>query len=227
MAEYNSESTKQLETFLTTEWPAKHDPTSFAQAIDKFVIDGEAEPSSALKELPVAIILAVKHAPQALATLLPFEFSNQKEPSALMISAATGRNDDLKMLLKAGASVDAQDQMGNTALIYAAKKGNKEGVDGLLKAGADSTIKNNVGHSAIEYSEGAIKTTLQALANKQQKDQSLTTTAKHDTPLETAAKKLGAAIKGQHATTVKNDPALAVKSLIDGGYGKKPTIKSH
>ncbi len=70
--------------------------------------------------------------------------------SVLMWAAMTQKNPDVvKLLLNAGASVDAKAKSGETALMLAACAGNSEIVEILLQAGADFTVRDNKGQSAM------------------------------------------------------------------------------
>tara|TARA_R110002124_G_scaffold64985_2_gene177963 strand:+ start:786285 stop:786944 length:660 start_codon:yes stop_codon:yes gene_type:complete len=59
----------------------------------------------------------------------------------------------LKILIKAGADLNAQDADSDTALICASKKGLNKGISLLLKADADTTIVNAEGKTAEQYAE--------------------------------------------------------------------------
>ncbi len=57
----------------------------------------------------------------------------------------------LKLLLKAGADVNAKNQYGKTALHYAAEAGNSLNVKALLDGGADKNIKDLEGRTPLDY----------------------------------------------------------------------------
>src|SRR5579871_219941 len=74
----------------------------------------------------------------------PGRYYEQSEQTALMYAAAEGHLEVIRILLKAGASVNAIDKMFSrefggeqTALHYAARKPNVAVVEELLNAGAD------------------------------------------------------------------------------------------
>ena len=56
----------------------------------------------------------------------------------------------IKMLVNAGADVNARDSMGESALIWAAQFGHTDIMEILLKAGADPSIKDNAGRTVFE-----------------------------------------------------------------------------
>ena len=56
----------------------------------------------------------------------------------------------IKMLVNAGADVNARDREGESALIWAAQFGHTDIMEILLKAGADPSIKDNAGRTVFE-----------------------------------------------------------------------------
>jgi ankyrin repeat protein len=58
----------------------------------------------------------------------------------------------IKLLIERGASINIQDESGNTALHYAAANGKKDAVKFLLDKGADPSIVNIKEQKAIDYS---------------------------------------------------------------------------
>ncbi len=69
----------------------------------------------------------------------------------LMLAAQNGHDDSVKILLRATARVDPQNDKGETALILAAAAGKKDVVKLLLQAGADRSIADNNGRTALDY----------------------------------------------------------------------------
>jgi ankyrin repeat protein len=55
----------------------------------------------------------------------------------------------VKMLLQAGAQIDARDRQGCTALMWALSQGEADSVKALLAAGANVNLKNVYGDSAL------------------------------------------------------------------------------
>ena len=59
--------------------------------------------------------------------------------------------DVVKLLVEAGADVNAQDNEGCTALMRAAYSGHRELIEYLLSNGADKDILDNNANKAIHY----------------------------------------------------------------------------
>ena len=59
----------------------------------------------------------------------------------------------LRMLIEAGADLNAKDDSGETALMYAAYYDDPEAVEVLLKAGAETDIKDEDGKTAYDMIE--------------------------------------------------------------------------
>ena len=68
---------------------------------------------------------------------------------ALQGAAMFGRADMVKLLLEAGADVEARDEFGDTALHEAAKRGHAAVVKLLLEAGADMEARDESGDTAL------------------------------------------------------------------------------
>jgi uncharacterized protein len=81
--------------------------------------------------------------PNAVAT-------NGSKLAVINSAAASGNAEVVKMLLRAGANPDAQQQGGFTALHSAAHNNNMEMVQALLDAGADVSIRTSDGKTAAD-----------------------------------------------------------------------------
>lgn len=72
------------------------------------------------------------------------------EPLPLLVEAATGgHTETVKVLLKAGAQIDIQDEDGRTALYKAAEQGYKRTVELLLTEKADANLYDNIGRTPL------------------------------------------------------------------------------
>lgn len=71
----------------------------------------------------------------------------------LMSAASNGGPEQLKLLLKAGADINATDEIGNSALIKAVYGSNAENVKLLIQYKANPNIKTKAGSTALSYAE--------------------------------------------------------------------------
>ena len=69
--------------------------------------------------------------------------------TALMCAAKNGDSQVVKLLLKEGADVNAQNNYGNSALILAVSLANYEVVTKLIEAGADINVCDNQGYTPL------------------------------------------------------------------------------
>ena len=74
-----------------------------------------------------------------------------KNTTALMYAAERDSVQCVKILLDAGADVNAEDKYGQTALTYAVRPYSHDCVNTLLAAGADVNKKNKIGFRALWY----------------------------------------------------------------------------
>ena len=72
----------------------------------------------------------------------------------LMYASQSGKLECVQELLKAGASVDLENNIGYTALMFASQSGFVECVQELLKAGASVDIQNKEGYTALMFAVG-------------------------------------------------------------------------
>jgi hypothetical protein len=77
--------------------------------------------------------------------------------SPLAFAARLGDVESIKMLLDAGAKVNAVSTENVTALMWAAQSGNPEAVRTLLAAGADASIRTKGGWSAMFYVDEGVR----------------------------------------------------------------------
>lgn len=76
--------------------------------------------------------------------------------TALIWAACIGHNEAVKILIKAGADLNAQSENGETALMIAARNGRTEAAELLIKAGANLHSKDKDGYTAIRTAIGFI-----------------------------------------------------------------------
>ena len=69
----------------------------------------------------------------------------------------------VKLLIEAGANVNAKDGYGRTALIYAVRKDSVDMAKLLIEAGADVNVKDGYGKTALDYTyDSGLKELLRA-----------------------------------------------------------------
>uniref|UniRef100_A0A7S1ULV4 Uncharacterized protein n=1 Tax=Grammatophora oceanica TaxID=210454 RepID=A0A7S1ULV4_9STRA len=71
--------------------------------------------------------------------------------SPFIAAGSEGHTDIVKLLIKAGASVNGVDKDGTTAIMAASARGHKEAVQAMLEAGADVNMQNDDGHTALMF----------------------------------------------------------------------------
>ena len=77
--------------------------------------------------------------------------ANNVGQTPLISAAKQGNGPLVKILIDAGADVNAKDNTGNTSFTYAIREGSAEIARILIDAGADVNAKNNVGYTALLY----------------------------------------------------------------------------
>ncbi len=74
--------------------------------------------------------------------------------TALLRAAAYGHAPSARVLLRAGADIDIQNESGETALIRACRWGHEDVARLLIQAGADTTLRDNNGRTAQDWASG-------------------------------------------------------------------------
>jgi len=94
---------------------------------------------------------AYRHHPEFLG--ITIEDVNQRgamDSTLLHIASRTARLEHMRVLMGAGALVNALGDLGNTPLHEAAMAGKADAVELLLSSGADPRVKNEFDQSALE-----------------------------------------------------------------------------
>lgn len=111
--------------------------------VKEVVVMKEDSIYNAIKQNDVVLIQRL------LKSNVDLEQRNAKGETPLMSAVYLERNAIAKLLIEAGASVNAQDKVLNSPFLYAGAEGNLEIVQLSLKHGADFTIFNRYNGSAL------------------------------------------------------------------------------
>lgn len=79
----------------------------------------------------------------------------------LMLAAANGNLNDLRMILESGVDPNEANRDGATALMFAVKNRENKAVNLLIKAGADPMLKTNKGKSALDFATKSQRSEIQ------------------------------------------------------------------
>uniref|UniRef100_A0A8D0CA49 M-phase phosphoprotein 8 n=1 Tax=Salvator merianae TaxID=96440 RepID=A0A8D0CA49_SALMN len=120
-------------------------------------LNGEGEDESPMEEISSAHLRdAIKNGNYALVKMAlnsKEEYNLDQEDSSgmtlVMLAAAGGHDDILRLLIRKGAKVNFRQKNGTTALIHAAEKNNLTTVAILLEAGACVNLQQNSGETAL------------------------------------------------------------------------------
>ena len=87
-----------------------------------------------------------------LCTFLMKPFDYSKEQAPIVTAVLLERMDDLHRLVKEGADIDAQDELGRSALIMAIEQdyANPEWVEFLISNGINYNLQDNDGDTALD-----------------------------------------------------------------------------
>jgi uncharacterized protein len=78
---------------------------------------------------------------------------NDHGRTPLMMAAFGNHTEVVKLLIEAGADMEAKNRDGDTALIWALYSGKAEASQLLIDAGADVNVRNQMGKTAFDYAE--------------------------------------------------------------------------
>jgi Ankyrin repeats (3 copies) len=87
----------------------------------------------------------------AISLVVPVDARAIDGATALLVAAASGHVDTLRLLIERGATVKLADDYGDTALMAAVRAGSIESVKLLLAAGADANARDKAGRSALAW----------------------------------------------------------------------------
>ncbi|PIO32098.1 hypothetical protein AB205_0095920 [Aquarana catesbeiana] len=147
----NSENKAQVAGMavdLQLEWMTLEDFQRHLDGADE-IIPKDPIPNSALKEaVKNGDYLTVKYALNSKE-----EYNLDQEDSSgmtlVMMAAAAGQDDILRLLIRKGAKINARQKNGTTALIHAAEKNYLTTVSILLEAGAFVNLQQATGETAL------------------------------------------------------------------------------
>lgn len=77
------------------------------------------------------------------------------EETTLMVAAAKGDEEAIRLLAEFGADINMSDRQGRTALMKAASNRKKDAVEALLELGADPYQSDYTGRDALQYAQEA------------------------------------------------------------------------
>jgi ankyrin repeat protein len=134
-------------------WAVFHNQQGAVQAL----LDKGASPGLKDKRGLTPMMLGAHYAkPEIVGLLLdrtPPGEQDAARKSLLLVAAAAGRTDNVRLLLDKGADVNARTDNGQTSLMLAAKSAKKDTVKLLLEKGADANVRDQTGNRALEYAK--------------------------------------------------------------------------
>lgn len=123
--------------------------------IVRLLLDQGADPNLGVPgETPLTLALQIPSPLGETLTALLLKFGAVPQGADLIGAAEAGEREKVRLLLEAGAPVNAQDKTGATALMRASFRGRREVVVQLLTApGLDLGVKNRGGYGALDLAE--------------------------------------------------------------------------
>lgn len=123
--------------------------------LDRLLSAPHLDTRAALPDGASALHICARYAPapvvtRLLAAKLPVDKPDSRGETPLMWAAASGRNENMALLLKAGAKINAATPAGFTPLFFAIKSGVPEASAALLTAGADASHRGPKNTSALQ-----------------------------------------------------------------------------
>ncbi|KAM5179841.1 M-phase phosphoprotein 8 [Mantella aurantiaca] len=147
----NSESKAQVTGVavdLQLEWMTLEDFQRHIDGSDE-IIPKDPIPNSALKEAVKNMdYMTVKYALNSK-EVYNLDQEDSSGMTLVMIAAAAGQDDILRILIRKGAKINARQKNGTTALIHAAEKNYLTTVSMLLEAGAFVNLQQATGETAL------------------------------------------------------------------------------
>jgi len=133
--------------------------------IVRFLLDQGADPNLGVPgETPLTLALQIPSPLGETLTALLLQFGAVPQGADLIGAAEVGETEKVRLLLEAGATVNAQDPTGATALMRASFRGHQQVVAQLLTApGLDLESKNRGGHRALDLAQLAGRREIAAL----------------------------------------------------------------
>ncbi len=138
--------------------------------------------------------------------------------TALMYAAHSEKPNFVELLLKADASIDLVNRVGETALIIAVKRGNVEAARQLLTAGADVKPNDAKGMTALDWAEKENRTYLSQIIRIASRP-SLVRVTVAEKPVDAGSEPL------VPPRVLKETPPLYTKSAFDRGIEGRVVLK--
>ena len=123
---------------------------------------------SSQKQSLKAVILRYARHPQFLGLEIGDD-PNQRGAmgdTLLHLAVESGNLEDMKVLVAAGANIDAVGDIGNTPLHSAALRGNFQVAKKLIEFGANTRLKNDFGETALDVAKNGKRNDIAVLLSR-------------------------------------------------------------